>query len=79
MKNFVNRLDSNVVDVYFSKSALRLILPDGREISVPLEWFPTLRDATDEERNDWHLIGNGIGVHCPQIDEDVSLKSLMKN
>jgi hypothetical protein len=43
----------------------------------PLEWFPRLRDATDAERQDWRVIGNGIGVHWPKVDEDISVKTLM--
>ena len=52
-------------------------LVDGREIAVPLEWFPTLRDATAGQRSTWRLIGRGIGIHWPEIDEDVSVESLL--
>ena len=54
------------------------IRTDCREISASLEWFPRLRDATDDERKDWRFIGNGLSVHWSKIDEDVSVKALMK-
>jgi len=52
---------------------LRVYIVDGREIAVPLEWFPRLRDATVEQRANWRLIGGGEGIHWPDIDEDVSV------
>lgn len=72
------KFDDHAVDVSFTKNSLHLILADGREISAPLEWFPRLRDATDAERQDWRFIGNGLGVHWIKIDEDISVRSLMR-
>lgn len=64
-------------DVSFTEDSLCVILSDGREITVPLEWFPRLRDATDQQRKNWRLIGSGIGVHWESIDEDISVESLL--
>jgi hypothetical protein len=44
---------------------------------VPLQWFPLLRDATPAQRSRWELIGGGIGIHWPDIDEDISVVSLL--
>jgi hypothetical protein len=52
-------------------------LADGRELSVPLEWFPRLRDATPALRGAWRLIGHGEGVHWPELDEDISVGALL--
>ena len=52
-------------------------LADGRKISVPLVWFPRLAAATPEQREDRKLLGNGEGVHWPQIDEDLSVDGLL--
>ena len=60
-------------------TALRFVLADGREISAPLEWFPRLRDASVAQRLNWRLIGKGIGVHWPDIDEDVAVSTLMES
>ena len=72
------RLDPHAVDVMFANEALHLVLADGREVSAPLEWFPRLRDANEMQRKNWRLIGKGVGVHWPEIDEDVAVSTLMK-
>jgi hypothetical protein len=53
-------------------------LLDGREISVPFEWFPKLRDASIEQKKRWRLIGRGIGIHWDELDEDISVAALLK-
>jgi hypothetical protein len=67
-----------VVDLSVSDVALTVALDDGRELTVPLEWFPRLRDATAAERANWRLIGRGEGIHWPDIDEDISAAGLLK-
>jgi hypothetical protein len=57
---------------------LHVTLDDGRELSVPIEWYPLLRDATPAQRQEWRLIGRGEGIHWPQIDEDISVLGLLK-
>jgi len=52
-------------------------LVDGRRILVPLVWFPTLLDATPSQRNHWRLIGDGEGIHWPDIDADISVGRLL--
>jgi hypothetical protein len=69
-----NVLASNV---WFSKDMLFVHLQDGREIGVPLLWFPRLRKASEEQLNDWRLIGNGVGIHWENIDEDLSIAALL--
>jgi len=59
-------------------SSLLVRLADGREISVPLLWFPRLAGATAEERADYSLIGGGIGIYWPRIDEDLSVAGLLR-
>ena len=52
-------------------------LADGRVISVPLWWSWRLDDATPEQRMNFELIGNGEGVHWPDIDEDISAQGML--
>jgi hypothetical protein len=66
-----------ITEVSFAGDVLQVFLSDGREIRVPLEWFPKLRDASPEARQNWRLIGRGIGVHWPELDEDLSLEGLL--
>ncbi len=72
------KFDEHAIDVSFTQNSLHFVLADGREISAPLEWFPRLRDASDADRGNWRFIGNGIGVHWPNIDEDVAIATLMQ-
>jgi hypothetical protein len=63
--------------IWFDASMLHIRLLDGREVSVPLEWFPRLRDANESQRKNWRLIGRGIGIHWEDIDEDISIANIM--
>jgi len=65
------------VDVACSNSALRVVLADGREVSVPLLWFPRLMKATPAQRENWRLIGPGIGIHWEDVDEDIAVETLL--
>jgi hypothetical protein len=57
--------------------ALTVDLTDGRTISVPLAWYPRLSFGTTAERNHWELIGDGEGIHWPELDEDLSVEGLL--
>ncbi len=65
------------VDVVCDDTAMRVTLADGRELTVSLAWFPRLLAAKPEDRARWQLIGEGEGVHWPEIDEDISVASLL--
>ena len=71
------RREPLATDVEVFDGSLRLTLLDGRQVSAPLAWFPRLVSATDAERKNWRLIGGGIGVHWPALDEDISVDSLL--
>lgn len=60
-----------------SPAELSVALSDGRTISVPLAWFPRLLKATPEQRQHYELLGDGIGVHWPDVDEDISIIGLL--
>ena len=53
-------------------------LADGRKISAPLAWFPRLSQATTEQLSKWELLGDGQGIHWPELDEDLSISGLLK-
>jgi hypothetical protein len=52
-------------------------LTDGRSISVPLAWSWRLSEATSEQRANFEIIGSGLGVHWPEIDEDISVTGML--
>ena len=74
----VVELKASVVDVTTDDSSLHVTLADGRELAVPLEWFPRLRVATPEQRKNRRLIGRGQGIHWPDVDEDISVTGLLR-
>ena len=63
--------------VEFSGEAMQVFLTDGRVLSVPLLWFPRLWAATPEQRAGVEIGGGGVGLHWPEIDEDLSVANLM--
>ena len=74
----VKQFNAIATDIKVNSEMLRVYLSDGRIISVPIEWFPKLRDASEKERNNWRIIGGGIGVHWEDIDEDLSVMGLLQ-
>ena len=58
-------------------NTLIVMLDDGRTVSVPLAWYPRLLHASPRERGNWRLIGGGDGIHWPELDEDISVESLI--
>lgn len=75
--NLAEKLEPLARDVRFTKNALVVVLADGREVSAPLQWFPRLLRATPKQRAKWELIGDGIGIHWPSVDEDIEVESLL--
>jgi len=63
--------------VHFTETELVVDLTDGRTVSVPLSWFASLSNATKEQLNDFQIMGDGEGIHWPQLDEDVSVRGLL--
>ncbi len=64
-------------DVNFTDDKMILCIEDGRELSIPLEWFPRLRNATKRQLMNWRFIGGGEGIHWTDIDEDISVENLL--
>ena len=64
--------------VRLTEDELVVELEDGRTISVPLAWFPRLLHASTAERENWQFLGNGEGIHWPELDEDLSVAGLLR-
>jgi len=65
------------LSVSLTDDTLSVDLSDGRSISAPIAWFPRLFHSTEQERNNWRLIGKGQGIHWGDIDEDISIEGLL--
>ena len=64
-------------NVKVGSDTLTVTLRDGRTLTVPLNWYPRLAAGTPHERRRWQLIGPGIGIHWPALDEDISIEALL--
>ena len=64
--------------VRVTDSALVVELKDGRVVSVPLDWYPRLAEGSPSERRRWEFLGPGIGIHWPDLDEDISVEGLLQ-
>jgi hypothetical protein len=63
--------------VLVTSNSLFVELVDGRRIVIPLEWYPTLLNATEAERLKFCFIGDGAGIHWPDLDEDLDVASML--
>ena len=78
MSSSVVEVAPRAVDVAVSSDELTVVLADGRRISAPLAWFPRLLHASDDQRGNWELLGDGEGIHWPELDEDLSVRGLLR-
>ena len=69
--------DSRVKEVSVTAELITFHLMDGRVVSVPLAWSWRLSDATPAQRNNFEIIGDGYGVHWPDVDEDLSVEGML--
>src|SRR4051812_21496543 len=69
--------DPRATIVRFEGEQLVIELEDGRTLGVPLQWFSSLANASVAQRENWRLIGKGVGLHWPDLDEDISIAGLL--
>ena len=70
--------DARVKDAAVTDDLITFHLVDGRVISVPLVWSWRLSEATPAQRDNYEIIGDGQGVHWPDIDEDLSVEGMFR-
>jgi len=69
--------DACAKSVNVGKDRLEVTLADGRTVGAPLAWYPRLKEGTPKERRNYRLIGRGLGIHWPELDEDISVEGLL--
>ncbi len=77
MSTLVVERQARAQTVKVTDEELIVELDDGRTLSVPLAWFPRLLHGTPKERSNWRLIGDGEGIHWPDLDEDIEVQHLL--
>lgn len=75
--NTVADSEPRIVTVEVTEDSITAQLADGRTISVPLTWSWRLSDATPDQRANFEIIGDGEGVHWPDVDEDISATGML--
>lgn len=64
--------------IWFDRGNMWVGLTDGRQLSIPLAYFPRLLNATPEQREKYEMSGGGAGLHWEEIDEDISVPGLLR-
>ncbi len=69
--------EPRATNVQFDQDSLWVDLADGRQLGVPLAYFPRLLKATPEQRRQFIISGGGSGLHWDKLDEDISVPALL--
>lgn len=77
MTTLADELHPQAQSIQCSDTTIIIDLVDGRTVSAPLVWFPRLSQASKSQRENWQLLGDGEGIHWPDIDEDLSVAELL--
>jgi hypothetical protein len=77
MNTAVKLQEVRIKNIEVTDDTITAYLVDGRVISVPLAWSWRLSEATPEQRANYEIIGNGLGIHWPEIDEDISAEGML--
>ena len=75
--NTAVKVEVLIQDIRVTEDTITAYLTDGRTISVPLAWSWRLSEATSKQRANFEIIGDGQGVHWPDIDEDISAEGML--
>jgi hypothetical protein len=73
----VETTDPRLLKISINEDEITAFLNDGRSISVPLAWSWRLSEATPKQRQHYEIIGDGQGVHWPDINEDISVEGML--
>ncbi len=77
MNTSVQHDEPRAIDITATDDALTVRLSDGRVISTPIVWYPRLLHATPSQLQHWQLLGGGISIHWPDLDEDLSVQGML--
>lgn len=77
MSTLVLEMDPVAVEVTVTDDELTVELVDGRRMHVPLSWYPRLFYASDAERLNWRLLGDGYAIEWPEMDEHIGVEGLL--
>lgn len=73
----IDTAEARIRAASFDEDRITVEFEDGRAVALPLAWYPRLLDGTPEQRREWELIADGVGLHWPELDEDLSAEGLL--
>ncbi|MEZ4744292.1 MAG: DUF2442 domain-containing protein [Bdellovibrionota bacterium] len=68
----------SIISIKIEQDQFTAEISDGRTVSVPFAWFSRLASASEDELKDFEISPAGYGVHWPRLDEDISIKSILR-
>jgi hypothetical protein len=77
MSTLVLEIEPLATTVAVTDDDITVHLADGRRIAVPLAWYPRLLDASQAERQNWRLLGDGYAIEWPDLDEHIGIEGLL--
>jgi len=77
MNTVVNITEPRLLNAQITEDEIIAHLVDGRTISVPLIWSWRLAEASEAQRQHFEILGDGQGIHWPDIDEDISVEGML--
>lgn len=77
MNTLTLEIEPIALEVRVTDEKLIVDLADGRSIAVPLEWYPRLKHGSDEERQNWQILGDGYAIEWPELDEHIGIEGLL--
>ena len=77
MNNVVNVVEPRLLNAEITEDEIIAHLVDGRTISVPIIWSWRLSSASDEQRQHFEILGDGQGIHWPDMDEDIGVEGML--
>ncbi len=73
----ISTIEARALKVWFDLDNMWILFADGRQLSIPLSYFPRLLNASEDQRNKYIVSGGGTGLHWEEIDEDISVEGLL--
>lgn len=73
----VQQTEPRLLDVHVTDDEIVVFLADGRTVKVPLAWSWRLAEASEKARQNFRIIGDGLGIHWPDVDEDISVDGIL--
>jgi Protein of unknown function (DUF2442) len=75
--SIVVNTEARIRNIKVTSDTITAYLIDGRVLSVPLAWSWRLSEASAAQRANFEIIGDGQGVHWPDVDEDISVDGML--